>query len=437
MNPTADSVGAWLRRIEQGHPSGGIVLGLERVCEVGDRMAILRPAVPVITVAGTNGKGTTVGLLEAVLNAAGYRVGAYTSPHLHRFQERIRIGGAEVDDTALVTAFDRVEQARGETPLTYFEFTTLAAMDVFSRSGCDVWVLEVGLGGRLDAVNAVDPDVAVVTRVALDHTEFLGADLAAVAREKAGIFRRCRPAVVGQADPPEALLEAAGARGADLRRAGVDFQADCFADHSADYGAGSGGAEWGWRGRHWNLQGLPRPESAGDGWIANAATVLAVLEAIRDRLPVPEAALRAGLATPPPPGRWQRFVRGGLEWVLDVAHNADAATELVRWLDQRPPAGRRHAVFAVAARKDVDAILTAVAGSVAEWYLPEVDAPAMAPPAELAARIEARGERVAATGGVDEVMTVLEHQAGPGDQVVVLGSFFTVAAVQTVLDGGA
>ncbi len=447
MNPAPLSLAAWLQRIEDAHP-GGIVLGLERADEVGRRLAVLNPPVPVITVAGTNGKGTVVGVLEAVLNTAGYRVGAYTSPHLLRFNERIRVGGAELGDEALIAAFERVERARGDTLLTYFEFTTLAALDAFTSAECDVWVLEVGLGGRLDAVNTVDPDAAVVTRIALDHTEYLGPDIDAVAREKAGIFRRGRPAVVGQIDPPDALLVAARECGADLRRAGVDFRGEPAhkdspapvarergGDPSATPSARLRGGAWNWRGRSREFIGLPAPDGAAGGWQANAAAALAALEALRDRLPVDEEAVRAGVAAPPPPGRLQRIVRGGLEWVLDVAHNADAADELARWLDGTKSDARRRAVFAVAARKDVVAILAAIGGRVDEWYLPELEAPGMYPAADLALQIEDHGGRVAAVGKVEEILPLLDSGAGTGDQVVVFGSFFTVAAVQTYLGG--
>ncbi|HSR64631.1 MAG TPA: bifunctional tetrahydrofolate synthase/dihydrofolate synthase, partial [Xanthomonadaceae bacterium] len=339
------SLAEWLDYIERQHPKS-IALGLERVREVAARMGVQRPATHVITVGGTNGKGSTVAFIEAIARAAGWKVGAYTSPHLLRYNERVRIDGAEVDDASLVVAFEAVEEARGETPLTYFEYGTLAALWLFQRSALDLAVLEVGLGGRLDAVNLVDPDVAVITTVDLDHQDWLGAEREAIGAEKAGIARAWKPLVLGEDAPPSSVLDRAYLIGASAIRAGCDFFFEPL-PRPADDGRPDG---WRWREVGCELE-LPMPRLAAPAQLRNAATAIAALRAL-DVAP-PEPAYAQGVATAFVPGRLQEFERDGTRIVVDVAHNPQAARELANWLGVDPPAGRTHAVFAALGDKDV------------------------------------------------------------------------------------
>ncbi|HZV23293.1 MAG TPA: bifunctional tetrahydrofolate synthase/dihydrofolate synthase, partial [Luteimonas sp.] len=311
----------WLAYIERQHPKS-IALGLERVREVAARLQLARPASQVITVAGTNGKGSTVAFIESIARAAGWKVGAYTSPHLLAYNERVRIDGVDATDDALVAAFESVEAARGDTALTYFEYGTLAALWLFQRTGLDLAVLEVGLGGRLDAVNLVDADVAVITTVDLDHQDWLGNDREAIGREKAGIARAGRPLVLGEDDPPSSVLGHAYAIGASAIRAGCDF---FFSPTEAGH--------WQWREVGAGLE-LPSPRLAAPSQLRNAATAIAALRALPDTLPTD--AYAQGVADTDLPGRLQRFNRIGVEVVVDVAHNPQAARELHAWLQQAP-----------------------------------------------------------------------------------------------------
>ena len=310
----------WLEYIQRQHPES-IELGLDRVREVATRLGLGRPAAQVITVAGTNGKGSTVAFIEAIARAGGWKVGAYTSPHLLRYNERVRIEAEEVADDALVAAFAVVEAARVDTPLTYFEFGTLAALWLFQRASLDLVVLEVGLGGRLDAVNLVDADVAVVTTVDIDHTGWLGSDRESIGREKAGIARAWKPLVLGEVDPPSSVLRHAYAIGANAIRLGSDF-----------FHEPVDAAHWRWREVGAELR-LPAPRLAAPPQRANASTAIAALRALPRALP--EAAFAQGVATATLPGRLQCLQRDGVEIVLDVAHNPQAARELAAWLRRR------------------------------------------------------------------------------------------------------
>src|SRR5690348_1007123 len=300
----------WLAYLETLHPKA-IALGLDRVQDVYARLAIA-PERSVITVGGTNGKGSTATFVERMLAAGGYRAGLYTSPHLLAYNERVRIGGALAGDDELCAAFAAVEAVRRDTPLTYFEFGTLAALWLFARERLDAWVLEVGLGGRLDAVNIVDPDVAVITTVAIDHTDYLGPTREDIGREKAGIFRRGRPAICADPDPPASLVAHAGELGAPLLAIGADF------------GYAREGAQWRYFGPGGARYGLPHPALRGDYQLANAAAALTALDALRDRLPVPMSAVRQALVGIELPGRFQ-VLPGRPVTVLDVAHNPQAA----------------------------------------------------------------------------------------------------------------
>ncbi len=318
----------WLEYIERQHPKT-IDMGLDRVREVAARMRLKRPAKKVITVGGTNGKGSTVAFIEAIARAAGWKVGAYTSPHLLAYNERVRIEGADAGDADLVAAFEAVEAARGDTLLTYFEYGTLAALWLFERSQLDLAILEVGLGGRLDATNLVDPDVAVITTVDLDHQDWLGGDRELIGFEKAGIARAWKPLVLGEDDPPASVLRHAYAIGASAIRAGCDF---FFQPTDAGH--------WRWREVGYAVE-LPLPKLAAPAQMRNAATAIAALRALGKKLP--SAVIAEGVANANVAGRLQRFEREGVEIVVDVGHNPQAARELAAWLaaapDHRPHDG--------------------------------------------------------------------------------------------------
>lgn len=429
----ARSLGEWLEYIGQQHPNA-IELGLDRVREVAGRLGPHKPATQVITVGGTNGKGSTVAFIESIARAAGLKVGAYTSPHLLRYNERVRIDGEEVSDEALVAAFEAVEAARlfllpsGEgtgTPLTYFEFGTLAALWLFQQSNLDLVVLEVGLGGRLDAVNIVDPDVAVITTIDIDHTDWLGEDRESIGREKAGIARPWKPLVLGEIDSPSSVLRHAYAIGANAIRLGSDFFHEPIDQD-----------QWRWREVGAELE-LPNPVLAAPIQRANAATAIAALRALD--LAIPLAAFAQGVAKASVPGRLQRFDLQGVPVIVDVAHNPQAARELAQWLQAEPVTGVTHAVFAALSDKDVGGVVAALQQEVAHWHLAglqdagprgqQVDALAT----RLAASAAAGGSRHAS---VAAALQAARSAAQPDDRILVLGSFHTAAEAICFLRSG-
>ncbi len=409
----------WLAHAERLHPVG-IDLGLERVKEVADRMA-LKLGMPVITVAGTNGKGSTCAMLESILGQAGYRTSVYSSPHLVRFTERCRLNGSEVVEAQLLPHFQRVELARSDTSLTYFEFTTLAILSCIADSAVDVAILEVGLGGRLDAVNIIDPDVAVITSIDLDHMDFLGPDRESIGFEKAGIMRTARAVVVSDPMPPQSVLTQASALGADLRRAGVDFVVTGDAQ------------QWAWTGRHKRYSGLAFPALRGTNQLVNAAGVLAALEAIGPVLPVTAQAVRNGLALVELSGRFQ-MVPGQPALVLDVAHNPHAAAVLFQNLDAMGFFPRTHLVFGAMADKDVAAILARMAPLADAWYfcdLPTSRASHARDLAQLWSQTPARLAdcQVSTHADPPSALAAAIAKADPADRIVVFGSFLTVGGV--------
>lgn len=407
----------WLSWQETLHPSP-IDLGLERVARV---LRVLHPDPPpflVITVAGTNGKGSSVALLDAILSCAGYRTGAYTSPHLRRYNERIRLGGTEAEDAAIVEAFARIDAARGQTSLTYFEWATLAAFDLFYRDPPQVAVLEVGMGGRLDAVNILDPDVALITGVGMDHMHWLGADRESIAREKAGVLRPGRPAVYAQRDVPEALLARAAELGSPLQVLGRDY----------DYTLRQPG--WDWRGPATSRTGLPVPALRGRFQLDNAAGVLAALAALDEILPVSQAAVREGLLGARLSGRFE-VLPGEVPRILDVAHNPDSARALATNLMEHRVSGATHVVLAMMADKDIEGTLAELAPRVDAWYLGGLDIARAAGPARLAEALDKLG--IAAPrqchARVAGAYRAALSAARPGDRIVICGSFYTVAEV--------
>lgn len=409
--PTLD---AWLAWQETLHPSA-IELGLERPGQVLAALGLTSPGHTVITVAGTNGKGSSVAMLEGILLAAGYRVGCYTSPHLLRYNERVRIDGEPVSDEALCESFERIDQARGETSLTYFEFGTLAAMDIFARAGLDVVVLEVGMGGRLDAVNLQDADVALVTAIDVDHAVWLGNDREAIGREKAGIFRAQRPAVCSDPNPPASLLQHARELGTDLYLLGKEFR----------YAASD--ASWNWQGPTVSFDGLPMPVLRGCFQLQNAAGVVMALTLLEDRLPVSPAQLRQGLHRVSLPGRFQ-VLPGAVTTILDVAHNPQSAEALAANLEAQPVAGRTHAVVGVLADKDLGGVLGPLRDIIDLWYPASLDVPRGADFLTLQHALAEQGLEVErGFDSVSEALVAARACARPGDRIVVFGSFYTVA----------
>lgn len=401
-----------------------IELGLDRVRAVWERMGAPAPARRVITVGGTNGKGSTVAMLEATLRAAGQRVGCYTSPHLLRYNERIRIDRHDAEDDALVASFERIEEARGEIPLTYFEFGTLAALDLFARAGLDVAVLEVGLGGRLDAVNIIDADVAVITTVDLDHMDWLGPDRDSIGVEKAGIARAGRLAVVGEIDPPAGLLQALERIGAKVERAGMDFSVERLS------------TGWQWRHRDGTAWTLPDPALAAPVQYANAAASIAALHGLQQQdavLAAKDLALAAavGVRSARVAARLQ-VLAGDPTLVVDVGHNPQAARALAEWLDARPSV-RVHAVYGALSDKDVAGVIGALGTRIAYWHLAGLaqDTPrglsAEALAEQLAAVLPGAGYEVHAD--VSSALKAAKSSATPGECVLAFGSFYVAAAV--------
>ncbi len=423
--PRFDRLEDWLEWQQRAHPVT-IELGLDRVARVLARTGWRRPDVPVITVAGTNGKGSTVALLDAVLRAGGNRVGTFTSPHLVDYRERIRIDGEQVTAASLVAAFTRIGDALGDDTLTYFEFNTLAALLVFETAGLDAIVLEVGLGGRLDAVNAVDADVAVVVSIGLDHMDYLGPDVESIGREKAGIFRRGRPAIFGSPQPPQAVRDVADEVGATLLVRGTDFDGVVRADDDGWDFVVAGEV------RHARL---PRPALAGSIQVANAATVLAALASLRERLPLGREAVEAGLRSVTLPGRFQRVrdPRRGFEWVFDVAHNPAAAAALASNLRDWPVPGRTHAVCGMLGDKDVAGVVATLAPVVDEWWATAAEGPRALDAAELVRRAATAGVAMRPAGSVADSLQHVAAMASPGDRVVVFGSFHTVGPALVAL----
>ncbi|MGH8502651.1 MAG: bifunctional tetrahydrofolate synthase/dihydrofolate synthase [Gammaproteobacteria bacterium] len=406
----------WLRWQQSLHPHT-IELGLERVGDVARRLGLAKPPHKVITVAGTNGKGSCTAMLEAILVDAGYRVGSYTSPHLLRYNERVRVQQVTVSDLALCQAFDRIDLARQSVSLSYFEFGTLAAMLIFADSGLDVAIMEVGLGGRLDAVNLLDPDLALITSIDLDHTEWLGTDREAIGFEKAGIMRAGRPVVCGDPEPPASIAAHAAAVGARLSQLGADFS----------YRREDGG--WTWQAGLTEYAQLPLPALRGEIQLQNAATVLAGLTLLAASLPVDQASISSGLRRVSLAGRYQRLA-GTPEVILDVAHNPAGARALAATLRAAPPAGRMHGVFAVLADKDAASMVDALEGQVDHWYLAANHSERALPITELQKLFGQRAAaRVECFDGVAQAYRAARAAAAARDRIIVFGSAFTVAEV--------
>jgi dihydrofolate synthase/folylpolyglutamate synthase len=411
----------WLAWFETLHPKK-IDLTLDRVIAVIERLELRPPPYKIVTVAGTNGKGSCVALLESIYWHAGYDVGAFTSPHLWRFNERIRLNGADAGDAELIELFEIIDASLGSITLSYFESSTVAALLHFARREVDVAVLEVGMGGRLDASNAVDTDCALIASIDLDHREWLGEDREAIGREKAGIVRRGVPLVLADRDPPRSVLDHAAKEGAITRLIGRDFDF---------HRAGEG-----WRRLRDSESAapLPLPPFGGDEQLANAAACAAVTDCLRDELPVSDAALAAGISNAYLRGRLERHSVDAAEWIFDVGHNPAAARILHGSLSRLPPARRTFVVFAAMRDKDLAGVVAPFAALVDGWFVTQASADRGATGAELRAVLDSVGARgIAVSGDVEAACVGARARAAPGDRVIVFGSFVTVGAAMVAL----
>lgn len=410
-----ESLAGWLSWQEQFHPRP-IDLGLDRVSAVYRLLNLQSRNIPTITVAGTNGKGSCVAYLEAIYLAQGYSVGAYTSPHILRYNERIRINRESVADEALCDAFARIDAVRQEISLSYFEFCTLAALEIFSLNQVDVRILEVGLGGRLDAVNIVDPDVAIVTTIAIDHVDWLGHTEEMIAKEKAGIFRKDRPAIIGDSQVPASLLETAAELQATVLQIGREFTYQKQTE------------QWSWHSDRLNLIGLPVPVLKGEHQYRNAATVLMAVSQLQSRLPVSQTAIEQGLQQTTLQGRFQ-LIPGNPPVLLDVGHNPQAVQTLVDYLQTSFPLVRIHAVFAMMKDKDIPGVLAMIHRQVTQWYLAPLNNPRAASEALLDSYFQ-QLDIVNVNRGYTDFAAAFNDarcQALPGDMILIFGSFFLVS----------
>lgn len=420
----AATLNQWLEKLEDGVKGGVIDMGLERATEVAKRMGLV-PKCPLIIVGGTNGKGSVTSFLSAIYKEAGFRPGALKSPHLIRFNERITVEDEEVSDKEIVEAFERIEAARGEVKLTYFEFNTLAAVDIFMRKNCGVMILEVGLGGRLDAVNVFDADVAIVNTVGLDHMNYLGDTIEKIAFEKAGTFRKDAWAITGDDPAPQSLVDYAQKIGAKLLRKNVDF------NHKSD-----GMVQWNWLFHHVDKDGtkreraryaLPIPALRGSFQLDNATVALAAIECLNDKLPVDIGSIKRGLLLAENPGRFQ-VLPGRPVVVLDVGHNPQAAKELKRNMISLPFATRSTAVFSILGDKDARTVLQTLKGEFDRWFIAPLDPPRGMTGDEIDALFESEGitERKLFPS-VEEAWKQARAEAAEEERIVVFGSFHTVA----------
>lgn len=408
----------WLEWQETLH-SQKIELGLERIADVASSMGVAKPDHVIIIVAGTNGKGSIVSILESIYHHAGYRVGAYTSPHLLHYNERIRVCQQNASDDSLCNAFDKIDQARGETSLSYFEFGTLAAMQIFNESELDVAVYEVGLGGRLDAVNILDAEVAIVSSIGIDHVQWLGSTRESIGFEKAGVFRALRPAVCGDNNPPNSIVEYADKIGTELL---LMNDAYSYAKQSNNL--------WSFSSRKLNWDGLPVPNLYGEAQVGNAATALMALIQLDEQLPVTRECVDRGLSNISLPGRFQR-IQGHCEIILDVAHNVGSATVLAKNLHELKPVSKTIAVFAVLADKDVCGIIECVGGLFDEWHISQLESERALEKESLKKQLDdcCHDCIVYSYSTVSEAYNSAKNAANESMRIVVFGSFLTVAEV--------
>ena len=413
----------WLGWLETLHPRK-IDLGLGRVKKVLLAMGLERPPYRIITIGGTNGKGSCVAMLESIYRRAGYRVGAFTSPHLWRFNERVRVDGEEASDEELITIFRAINAARGDVTLSYFEYSAVTAIAKFAHEGVQIALLEVGLGGRLDAVNALDPDASMIVSIDLDHQAWLGDTRDAVALEKAGILRRARPAIIADRDPPAALLEYAQSLGCALHLLGRDFDYELPPD---------GG--WRYQAAAWKSPTLPVPPFGGRVQLGNVAACVAAVQSLRAELPVAEAALAGGIERARLPARLDRRLVDDVEWIFDVAHNPAAARILADELASCAKCSRTIAVFAAMADKDVAGVVDPLIPIVDEWIVTRADSERGASESTVMGVLtELHANSVTAHPVVAEACHYARSLAASGDRVLVFGSFYMVGPAMTALE---
>jgi dihydrofolate synthase / folylpolyglutamate synthase len=418
----------WLARIVALRSGPEIEMGLERIRPIFERMNVA-PTCPVILVAGTNGKGSVCAYLDAILRAAGFHVARYTSPHIHRFNERMVVDGVEATDAQLVAAFNAVEAARGTLPLTFFEYTTLAAFHIFSAAKLDAWVIEVGLGGRLDATNILHADCAVIVSIGIDHTEFLGDTRELIAVEKAGILRNGQSAIIAEPDPPQSLRDVVAERGADARYIGHDFGWQKSPETPGQWSFWSRPPPPGGEGTTFRRHGLPLPALRGGYQLGNAAAALAALHALNHKLPVSQGAVKQGLLAVEWPGRFQ-VLPGRPVTVLDVGHNAHAALALERALADMAYFPTTHAVFSMLRDKDIAAVIAAVKGRIDAWHIAPLPGPRGVTVEALAAALadaQVQDRAIHRYASVAEAYAAARKIADEADRIVFFGSFLTVA----------
>jgi dihydrofolate synthase/folylpolyglutamate synthase len=409
------SLDQWIKHIQSQHRKS-IDLGLERIKRIANELDLLTLPFPVITVGGTNGKGSTVAGLEAIYLANDYRVGAFTSPYLYKFNELVRIQGKSASDTDFIHAFEQIEKVRADVTLTQFEFNTLAALIIFKQSNLDIVILEVGLGGRLDAVNIIDADIMVVTSIAIDHADWLGDTREKIGREKAGIFRKHKPAVCGDFDPPHSLVAYA---------AGLDTPLFC---QGRDFNFGKNLSSWIWQGQKNPLEQLPLPHLA----LQNMSSVLMAVELMQSKRPVTRDAIDKALVNLHLPGRIQ-VIPGEVTQILDVSHNPAAAEFLANYLRQQPIKGKTRAVFSMLADKDIAATLNVMRDEIDEWYIAALPVERGQSLEKLASAFKKAD--ITAVKAYEAIQTAYETACSAsmvGERVVVFGSFYTVAGVKAL-----
>jgi dihydrofolate synthase/folylpolyglutamate synthase len=409
---------AWLQWQEGLHPKA-IDLGLDRVLKVARRLGITRSEAVVITVAGTNGKGSSLAMLDAIYREAGYRPGLYTSPHVHRYNERIRIDGEMLSDEALCEAFEAVDQARGDVSLSYFEFGTLAALQLFSVRDLDLILLEVGLGGRLDAVNVIDPDLALITSIDVDHVEWLGSDREQIGREKAGIMRPGKPVIISDPAPPGSIQAESERIGSHLSRLGQEFRYQ------------KSGSVWSFLSDRSHYEDLPLPGLKGDFQLQNAAGVIAVVESLSDKLPVSREALAIGIQSASVIGRLMQTGTDP-EVLLDVAHNPQSTRVLAEYLTEHPVPGRQLAVIGVMADKDVESMIRPLINHFDAWFVAQPQLSRALGAEKLADKLSGLGisGNISQFTSIQAARKAAQTETGRGDRIVIFGSFYTVAEAQ-------
>jgi dihydrofolate synthase/folylpolyglutamate synthase len=401
-----------------------IELGLDRCTEVAENMGLLNPDFTVISVAGTNGKGSSVTMMDSILGNSGYKTGCYTSPHLIRYNERIKVDGVEVSDEMLCESFSRIDHARGDISLTYFEFGTLAALDIFHQVNIDVALLEVGLGGRLDAVNCLDADFALISSIDLDHMQWLGMDRETIAREKAGIFRAGKPAICSDPHPPETVLQYAEEIGATLYIPGRDYNYQLYDDH------------WSWQWGSVIYENLPRPSQYNSCQVQNAAGALMVLNISKSKLPIKTGAIEKGLKKFSLIGRFQMLTDGTTQTILDVAHNNQAARTLVHNLKQYPNSGKTHIIIGMLKDKDQRGFLSELIGIADYWHTVSISSSRGSDSGTLKNELLKLGVTVPVSESdtVANAFLKLQNETGMHDRIVVTGSFLSVGEAMKYLE---